>query len=388
MTTNEARLAACAVALALAACRAEIVKAGVDGGPTDAAHARDAEAPPNDASHAADASHADATNAPPIDAGPPCFVGGTTELLPVTVSCAAAPPGRIAVAGDYVYWTVQGGTPVVGRAPLAGGFPEVLASDGTPAVGLAVDARFVYYSQTAAGRIMRVPLAGGSPVAVAMGLDAPLLLALDSTTDGANLYWTGGHAGAGTVTKLVLTSDAAPVVLIDGQSSPRAIAVQDGFVYWTDFVDGTILRTSTVGPDDSGVRTANRLATGLVAPTDLVVAGGFAYAPDQAGHIERVPVAGGVLEDVVDVTGVPYGVATDGLSFYWSTEGSAGAIFTSPLPSNAAVTTPACDVVTNPACHVVPLVSDQNEARFIAVSATAVFWATRGGNAAIHAFAK
>jgi hypothetical protein len=60
--------------------------------------------------------------------------------------------------------------------------------------------------------------------------------------------------------------------------------------------------------------------------------------------------------------------------------GSAGAIFQLPLPSSAAVTTPAHDVA--------PFVPNQDDPRFIAVSATAVFWATRGGNAAIHAFAK
>jgi hypothetical protein len=377
MTTNEARLAACAVTLALAACGAEAVKVGVDAGPADAAREHRA----TDASRAAEAhveaSHVDAPVAPPIDAGPPCVVGGTSELVPVTVSCAPAPPGRVVVAGAYVYWTVQGAGAVVGRAPLAGGFPEVVASDDAAAAGLAVDARFVYYTQPAAGRIMRVPLEGGLPVVLATGLDTPLLLALDAGT----LYWTGGHvAGGGTVMKLAPASDAAPVVLIDGQTSPRAVAVQDGFAYWTDVVDGTILRTSTAGPDDSGVRTASRLATGLVAPTDLVVTGGFAYAPDQAGHVQRVPIAGGPLEDVVDTTGVPYGVATDGLSIYWSTQGSAGAIFALPLPGSAAVTSAARDVVA--------LVPDQNEARFLAVSATAVFWATRGGNAAIHAFAK
>jgi hypothetical protein len=385
MTTKEARLSACALALALAACRAEAVKEGVDAGPTDAARAHAPDASRDVATHV-EASHVDARGATDVDAGPPCFVGGTSELLPVTVSCAAAPPGRLAVAGDYVYWTVQGAGPIVGRAPIAGGLPEVLASDRAAAVGLAVDARFVYYTQPAAGRVMRVPVDGGLPVALASGLDTPLLLALDASpssmpTGGASLYWTGGHApGGGTVMKLALASDAAPVILIDGQTSPRAIAAQDGFAYWTDVVDGTILRTSTAGPDDSGVRTASRLATGLVAPTDLFLAGGFAYAPDQAGHLRRVPVAGGPLEDVVDTTGIPYGVATDGISIYWSTVGSAGAIFTLPLPASAAVTTPARDVA--------PFVPDQDDARFLTVGTTAVFWATRGGNAAIHAFAK
>ena len=120
--------------------------------------------------------------------------------------------------------------------------------------------------------------------------------------------------------KLDLTPGAAPLTLVDGQSQPRALALRDGFVYWTDIVDGTILRTldHLTGPADAGVRTASRLASGLAAPTDLVLVGGFAYVPDHAGHIRRVSLEGGALETVADVDGPPYGLATDGTSLYWS----------------------------------------------------------------------
>jgi hypothetical protein len=306
------------------------------------------------------------------DGGPRCVPGGTTALEPVTVACEQATPARLVVDGDHVYWTVQGGGPIVMRAPLAGGAPETLVYDSAAAVGLAVDATFVYYTQPSLGRIMRVPRGGGLPVALATGLDWPLFLALDREPDGASLCWAGGQKD-GTIMKLALVDGAKPVTLIDGQSRPRAVAVQDGFVYWTDFADGTILRT----PDrldasaDGGVRTATRLAAGLKGPSDLALAGGFAYVPDQAGHVARVPLGGGALETIADVAGIPFGVATDGQSVYWSTLGDGG-IFRTPVGGGPIDT----------------LADAQADPHFVALSSIAVYWSTWGRGGAIRKIAK
>jgi len=394
MMTNGSRRAACAVALSLAACTPERanVPTTTDAGHVDAA--RDHASGGARETHAE--AHADVRATPAVDAGPPCVVGGTTELLPVTVGCASSPPGRLAIAGDHVYWTVSGSGAVVVRAPLAGGVPETLVYDGAAALGLAVDGTFVYYTQPAVGRIMRVPVGGGLPVALAQGLDEPSFLTIDSPRAGAagdgggdaaaSLYWTGGHVrGAGTLMKLALSSGATPVLLIDGQTHPYAIAVQDAFVYWTDLVDGTILRTAAAGPGDGGVRTASRLAAGLTGPADLVLAGGFAFAPDQAGHIQRVPLAGGALEPIIDVSGVPAGVATDGVSIYWSTFGNDGGIFKAPLSTSAPVRTKDGGE-DGGVPSLVP--TAQPDPFAIAVSATDVYWTTAGGHPSIRRFAK
>src|SRR4029453_12211063 len=122
-----------------------------------------------------------------------------------------------------------------------------------------------------------------------------------------SLYWTGGqNLGTGTITKLTLVEGAKPETLIDGQAKPRALAVANGFVYWTDLSEGTILRAPdhldvSVG---TSIRVATRLAAGIKLPTDLAIANGYAYVPDQVGRIARVPVAGGAVETVADVTGL------------------------------------------------------------------------------------
>jgi hypothetical protein len=354
--TNGSRFAVSAAALCLAACtpREHL------GDATDAATMTDAV---DDTS--ADGGAPDRAD-DSVDLGPPCVIGGTSADLPITVGCAQAPPGRIVIGGDHVYWTVQAAGAIVVRALLAGGGPEPLVYDNAPAVGLVVDAAFAYYTQPSPGRIMRIPLAGGAPVALATKLDAPLFLA----SDGASLYWTGGSTD-GTVMKLDLAPDAKPVTLIDGQKKPRAIAVQDGFVYWTDFADGTILRAADhlTGPADAGVLTANRLASGLVGPSDLVLVGGYAYAPDKAGHIRRVPLGGGDLETFADVPGTPFGIATDGVSIYWSTLGADGGIFSAPPAMGFPI-------------------GGQDDPHALAATTDNVYWATWGGRPAVHRFAK
>jgi hypothetical protein len=359
-------LAAALAGLTLAACKGE----SHFGGLADAA----AEAGAPDA--ALDGDAADAADAPAdrtTDLGPACRIGGTSADIPTTLGCSSAPPGRLVVAGGYLYWTVQGAGPIVWRAPLVGGGPEPLVWDTAGAFGLVVDDTYVYYAQVSAGRVMRLPLAGGAPTTLAMGVGEPLFLAMAS--DGASLYWTDGEVD-GKVVRLDLAAGAKPVILIDGQSGPRALAVRDGFVYWTDITDGTLLRTldHLTGPPDAAVRTANRLASGLKRPTDLLLLGAFAYVPDENGFIQRVPLDGGDLAPVAKVDGLPYAVATDGASIYWSTLGTPGGIFKAPLDASGAAG--------------MLFVGGQVDPHFLAVTADNVYWTTWGPRPAVHRLAK
>jgi hypothetical protein len=308
-----------------------------------------------------------------VDA-PRCIAGGTTALEPVTIACGQPAPARVGVDDSNVYWATQHKGAIVMKAPLAGGSAEVLVHDATPAVGLAVGVRFIFYTQPTAGRVMRVPKVGGLPVAIATKLDTPLFLAIDLDAEIPALYWTGGSGENGVVMRLALLEGATPTVLIDGQPRPRAIAVRDGSVYWTDFSDGSLRRipvdapTADAGaPDagdaDGGGRTATRLASGLRGPSDLVLDDGFAYLPDQSGRIARVPLEGGALETFAGTVGVPFGVATNGLALYWTTLGSEGGIFRKRLAGEGPVDT---------------LVEAEPDPHFLAVGKVSVFWGAWG----------
>jgi hypothetical protein len=324
-----------------------------------------------DGAPAADAG-ADAADGP--EAGPRCVPGGTTALLPTIVACGPALPTRLAMDGENVYWTDQRRGTIVFKAALAGGGPTVLVYDDQAAVGLAVDATYVYYTQPARGAVMRVPIAGGAARPIAAGLAAPTYLALGDAPDGPSLYWAGGATlGEGTITRLSLAEGALPETLIDGQQKPRALAVGGGFVYWTDFADGTILRApdhlaATTG---TSIRVATRLAAGITQPSDIVLADGYAYFPDGVGRIARVPVGGGAVETVTGVTGSPFGVATDGLSVYWTTTGRGG-IFKAPLGANVPATT---------------IVDGEHEARFLVANPTNVYWGVWGDGGSVRRMA-
>ena len=318
-----------------------------------------------------------------VEAGPPCQIGGTSVDVPTTLGCTPAPPGRLVIAGDQVYWTVQGPGAILWRAPLVGGAAEPLVYDTAGAFGLVVDATYIYYAQVSAGRIMRLPLAGGAPVTLAK-VNEPLFL----VSDGASLYWTDSEVD-GKIMKLDLSDGAVPITLIDGQPKPRAIAVRDGFVYWTNFgggavgadgavaVDGAVLRTldHLTGPADGGVRTASRLAGGIETPTDLLLLGGYAYVPDGTGHIRRVPLEGGDLETVADFSGTPYGLATDGALLYWSVGGNGGGIFATPPDAGGAG-------------PITRIVGGQADPHFVAVTTDNIYWTTWGTSPAVNRIAK
>jgi hypothetical protein len=99
------------------------------------------------------------------------------------------------------------------------------------------DATNVYWTNTGSigdtGEVMTVPIAGGTPIALAKGLKGPLGIAVDTST----VYWTD-------VSRVMMVSIAGgtPIVLASGQTRATDIAVNASGVYWTDTDAGTIMK--------------------------------------------------------------------------------------------------------------------------------------------------
>jgi hypothetical protein len=179
---------------------------------------------------------------------------------------------------------------------------------------LAVDANGIYYTDPGApvagvdagatSRVMKLPLAGGTPTMLATNADTPGCVVLDSGT----VYYTSGDK----IYK-VATSGGAAVLVSANQHvlplrTPR-IAVGNGFVYWVSDVYGAV----------------------------------DAYNGKNA--LLRVPVGGGTPEVVFnDLVGEPGGLAVNAMNAYYSdgsgmylralSGGAATAVGTSALHNN------------------------------------------------------
>jgi hypothetical protein len=288
--------------------------------------------------------------------------------VPAVLSPGRDSPWAIAADSRSVYWTERAGVmsvPVSGGAPiplartssatalavdtenlyfadstgvwsvsLYGGAPTRLFAGPTAAQGLAVDSRHVYWTDRAAGTVMRVPRRGGTATVVATGEHAPTGIADDGTAvvwsvgppgaietvplsgglpetlasgqgvpqqvaaDGPSVYWTngGGGTGPGSVMEVPLAG-GTPITLATGQTDPQGIAVASvqgagTYVYWVNGAGGTLMATPAIGGFQPIV-----LASGLGRPERIAVGTDSLYWTDNSsGNVMELQCSRGALE--------------------------------------------------------------------------------------------
>jgi hypothetical protein len=109
---------------------------------------------------------------------------------------AGANAGAVTVDGTNMYWTDPTDKVIkklaIGAPPFMGAATN-LASGGTPAPLIAADGSsvfFVFTDNTTTGRMLKVPVGGGTPLTLASG-GLPGAIAVDATS----VYWTDTVAG-------------------------------------------------------------------------------------------------------------------------------------------------------------------------------------------------
>jgi hypothetical protein len=292
------------------------------------------------------------------------------------------------VHNGVVYWTDYMAAGTVMSEPETGGPITTIALNQDWPYAIAVDDDNVYWtnydSQYApgggsgtSGSVMKQPLTGGgTPIALATGLEGPTAIAIDAT----NVYFA--QSVGGTIKSVPIASTGSgPVTVLATLQTPYGIAVQNGVVYWTNYGGTTgpngnsyasVMSISSSGPDAGGAKI-------LTAATNAAGAYGIAVnattifftAQNNTGtatSVESLPLAGGNPTVLAPGQLQATGIAIDGTNIYWTDwDPNSGTVSSMPLPTGS-----------GPGAITV-LAKSSDEPLAIAVDATGIYYTAAGG---------
>lgn len=200
------------------------------------------------------------------------IMGAKTLLMPTTLATSTKDSVySLAVVGTKVFWLNQkmGEVWSADISAPADTTNVKLASALSLPWDIAADAAFVYYSTYNGGDIRRVGASGGTQKVLVKGLGNPTGVAIDSK------YAYYATENAGDIARVVLDGSKAPETIATKQSKPSQLAVDDMFVYWTNYgttdTDGSVAK-APIGGGDVIV-----LAAGQNKPYEVAVDDKFVY---------------------------------------------------------------------------------------------------------------
>jgi hypothetical protein len=226
----------------------------------------------------------------PLEGGPAAIVAKTGD--------GYAYPHDLALDATWLYWTdlVRG---AVVRAPKAGGAVETIASAQSRPTSIARDGDVLVWSnegeQTAlkdgkfydGGSIMRMPVTGGAPVAIASGVGRPRWVAIAKGW----AYWTAdapsGYSSTA-IWRAPIDGSSKPVVIADGLRQVQRLVISGDEVLFTEYVspNATLTRVPLAGGASTAIESAP-IVTGDVADARGIVYGTKDFAAGTSAIVAR-----------------------------------------------------------------------------------------------------
>jgi hypothetical protein len=163
---------------------------------------------------------------------------GMGVTAPTMLAPAQTLTSCLAADDKNVYWSDQGSGAQILKLPLAGGTPSAIATGGDKPGCVAVDGSGVYYTDN--GALMKVPAGGGNVMTLASGQHflkgAPLVAA------SGKIYWVtdvygniDAYNGKNAIVAVSSAGGNVTVVLANVMGFPGGLAVDGNNIYWSDF---------------------------------------------------------------------------------------------------------------------------------------------------------
>ena len=277
------------------------------------------------------------------------LVGCSGPSTVVRANTSAFMPSAIAVGGGFVYW-VDYTNGNVGRAAIDGSRNTTLASGQPRPSSIAVDATNVYWTNSGVdaatncgalprcfssnGGVFKMPLDGGTPVALASSLCGADSIAVDAT----NVYV--GVSGNGSVLQIPIAG-GGPLIHTVAEIGVGAVAVDAHDVYWTSLttdwasvmvskspIDApapTVITpplTAVSGSSGCGVSTPILAVDATNVYWSVVDVSQLASTGDEPLTLMKMPVAGGTPSALaaltrIEANGYTGGFTIDSQNAYW-----------------------------------------------------------------------
>lgn len=228
---------------------------------------------------------------------------GPTGAAPGTATpIAFAIDGTNAVIGNSYGGVTDEGS--ITTLPLAGGSPTAIATTFTGYPVLTVVGGTVYYTRGA--EVWSVPVDGSAaPTSLYVGTGDHFT---NITSDGAQLYLTDGSGGG--VYGLPFTG-GTPDPIATAEASPRDIVTDGTQLYWINASDGSI-RAIPIGSGPPVTLTAGTAPRALAVDADAI------YWTEPSGEVMRLTLATNMLTTIATGEADPLAIMRFGDRVYWT----------------------------------------------------------------------